>query len=131
MKRALLDARVDSSRVDYVNAHATGTPVGDVAEAHAISRVCPQALVSSVKGAIGHTIAAAGAIEAATCIAALQGGWVPGTAGLREPDPGCPVRLLRRPVQRELGIVVSNSFGFGGQNCSLVFGSAQRRYRVA
>ena len=122
MRRALIDAGIPPEAVDYVTAHGTGTPVGDIAEAQAIARVFGSRVpVSSVKGALGHTIAAAGAIEAAACLAAFQGGFLPGTCGLEEPDPACQVRVLSAPVEESAAIVLSNSFGFGGQNASLVF----------
>jgi len=124
MRAALDDASIGAEQVDYVNAHATGTPVGDTAEAAAIRRVAPSAYVSSIKGAVGHTIAAAGAIEAAACIAALEGGFIPGTTGLRTVDPVIGLRVVSAPVQEAPQVVVSNSFGFGGQNASLVFGKA-------
>jgi 3-oxoacyl-[acyl-carrier-protein] synthase II len=124
MRAALKDAGILGSQVDYVNAHATGTPVGDIAEAAAIRAVTPAAQVSSIKGAIGHTIAAAGAIEAAACIAALEGGFMPGTVGLRDPDPEINLRLLMGAANIGPRIAVSNSFGFGGQNAALVFGHA-------
>lgn len=125
MRAALKDAGLEPGVIDYVNAHATGTPVGDTAEAAAIAAVTPQARVSSIKGAIGHTIAAAGAIEAAACIAALEGGFLPGTAGLSDPDPSVDLRLVSGVERRALQTVMSNSFGFGGQNASLVFGHAR------
>ena len=100
MRAALADAGLSGDDVDYVNAHATATPVGDVAEAAAILRVAPDAAVSSFKGSIGHTIAAAGAIEAAGCIAALEGGFLPGTAGLAEVDPDLGIHALKETVHR-------------------------------
>jgi len=126
MRRALKDARLDVGQVGYVNAHGTGTPVGDVAEAKAIRRVLGDRVpVSSIKGALGHTIAAAGGVELAACIAALEGGWLPGTMGLSEPDPACAVRLLKEGVfEGPVEHMISNSFGFGGQNCALVVGRA-------
>ena len=124
MRAALADAGLESSVVDYVNAHATATPVGDIAEAAAIARVTPRAAVSSFKGAVGHTIAAAGAIEAAGCIAALEGGFLPGTAGLVEVDPVIRLKVLKQTVNHAPKVVMSNSFGFGGQNAALVFGLA-------
>jgi 3-oxoacyl-[acyl-carrier-protein] synthase II len=122
--RALKDAGLPPGVVDYVNAHATGTPVGDVAEALAVSRTIGAVPVSSVKGALGHTIAAAGAIEAAACVAGLQGGWMPGTTGFSTPDPDCPIEVLAQPRAAKLEVVVSNSFGFGGQNAALVIAHA-------
>ncbi len=125
MRAALSDAGIAPDRVGYVNAHATGTPVGDTAEAAAIHRVVPHAKVSSIKGAVGHTIAAAGAIEAAACVAALEQGFIPGTAGLEAVDSKMDVDVVKTPVSAALEVVMSNSFGFGGQNASLVFGHAE------
>jgi 3-oxoacyl-[acyl-carrier-protein] synthase II len=122
MQRALVDAGLTAADIDYVNAHGTGTPVGDRAEALAIRRVLGDVRVSSTKGAIGHTIAAAGAVEAAICVQALQTGVLPGTVGLSEVDPDCPVEVLTTPRPMAARAILSNSFGFGGQNCALVFG---------
>lgn len=125
MRAALADAELTPGDVDYLNAHATGTPVGDVAEALACHRVLGDRVpISSIKGAIGHTIAAAGAVEAAACIAALQEGFLPGTHGLEQLDPACPVPVLAAPVSAAAGVVLSNSFGFGGQNATLVLARA-------
>jgi 3-oxoacyl-[acyl-carrier-protein] synthase II len=127
MRRALADANLQPSDIGYINAHGTGTPVGDVAEARAIWRVFGESVpVSSIKGAIGHTIAAAGAVEAAAAIVAMSGGWLPGTVGLRRQDPECPIRALRAPCVQSVSAVLSNSFGFGGQNCSIILGSVER-----
>ena len=126
MRRALEDAGIRAELVDHVNAHATGTPVGDLAEARAVARVFSDRVpVSSTKGALGHTIAAAGAVEAAVCIAAMEGGWLPGTAGLQQVDPGCPARILADPVHQPSQVMMSNSFGFGGQNASLVLAAPE------
>ena len=126
MRRALADAGLAPGRVAYVNAHGTGTPVGDVAESRAVARVFGAGMpTSSIKGAVGHTIAAAGAVEAAACVLGLQGGFLPGTTGLLTPDPACPVDALRGPLERSVGVMLSNSFGFGGQNCSLLLGRAE------
>ena len=121
MRRALSDAGLD--RVEHVNAHGTGTPLGDAVEARAIREVLGSGVpVSSIKGALGHCIAAAGAVEAAACVGALAGGWTPGTSGCERPDE-LGVRVQRDPGPA-VGTLLSNSFGFGGQNCSLVFGRA-------
>ena len=126
MRRALRDAGLEAGRVAYVNAHGTGTPVGDIAESRAVARVFGEGMAtSSIKGALGHTIAAAGAVEAAACVLGLQGGFLPGTTGLQDPDPACPIDALRAPVEREVAVMISNSFGFGGQNCSLLLGRAE------
>ncbi len=124
MRRALVDAEITAFDVDYVNAHGTGTPVGDRAEALAVRAVLGDVPVSSFKGAVGHTIAAAGAVELALCLAALAEGVMPGTVGLEELDPECPANVLVGELARAPRILVSNSFGFGGQNCALVLARA-------
>ncbi len=120
MRRALRDAGLAASDVDYVNAHGTGTPVGDVAEARAVVEVLGDVPVSSFKGAIGHTIAAAGAVELAWCVRMLGESRTWATVGLEQPDPEIRCNLLTRHAERAPGVVLSNSFGFGGQNCALV-----------
>lgn len=120
MRRALADAGIGPGDVHYVNAHGTGTPVGDRAEALAVHRVLGDVPVSSFKGAVGHCIAAAGAVELALCLALFGSGLVPGTPGLEEPDPDLPANVVPQPVPGEVRCLVSNSFGFGGQNCALV-----------
>lgn len=121
MRCALQDAKKSIADVDYINAHGTGTPVGDVAEAAAIHRIFGGHVpVSSIKGAIGHTIAAAGALEAAATVLALQGGWLPGTVGHRDTDSACPISVINEPRPSTSRVAISNSFGFGGQNCALV-----------
>ncbi len=125
MRRALRDAGLEPADIDHINTHGTGTPVGDLAEAKAIRRVFGERVaVSSIKGAIGHTIAAAGALEAAASILGLEGGWLPGTVGFGEADPECRVNVLAGSVERSARFVLSNSFGFGGQNSCIVLGCA-------
>ncbi|MCP4809032.1 MAG: beta-ketoacyl-[acyl-carrier-protein] synthase II [Proteobacteria bacterium] len=122
MRRALAEAGL--STVEHVNCHGTGTPLGDKVEARAVRQVLgPDVPVSSIKGAIGHCIAAAGAVEAAACIAALHEGWSPGTSGCEVVDD-LGVTVQRDPVEGAMQTLLSNSFGFGGQNCSLIFGRA-------
>ncbi|MFN7147443.1 MAG: beta-ketoacyl-[acyl-carrier-protein] synthase family protein, partial [Myxococcota bacterium] len=123
MARALRDAGLTAADIDYVNAHGTGTPVGDRAEALAVRRVLGDVPVSSFKGAVGHTVAAAGAVELALCLAAFRDGVLPGTVGLEEPDPECPANVLVKHVAKRPRAILSNSFGFGGQNCALVVGA--------
>lgn len=123
MKRALRDAQLTPKDIGYVNAHGTGTPLGDQAETKAISGLFGSNIpVSSIKGAIGHCIAAAGAVEAVACIGSLVEGILPGTVGLEEQDEECPVLALKDTIDKQVEYMVTNSFGFGGQNCSLVFG---------
>lgn len=125
MRRALRDGGLSADDVQYVNCHGTGTPLGDEAETRAVARVFGDRVpVSSIKGAIGHTIAAAGALECAACVAALEGGFLPGTVGLDELDPEIAVPVVQAARPAALQVVLSNSFGFGGQNCSLLLGAA-------
>ena len=122
MRRALHDAGLDT--VDHVNCHGTGTPLGDTVEARAVREVLGDAVpISSIKGAIGHCIAAAGAVEAAACVAALHQGWSPGTSGCERVDD-LGVLVQRDPTDTPMHTLLSNSFGFGGQNCSLILGRA-------
>jgi 3-oxoacyl-(acyl-carrier-protein) synthase len=121
---ALDDAEVRPGEVDYVNAHGTATPANDLVEGLALDRVFgPDApLTSSTKGATGHALGAAGAIEAVLSVAVMSTGFVPATVGLVSPDP--EVRIRHVPpggLERPLSIAVSNSFGFGGNNAVLVF----------
>jgi 3-oxoacyl-[acyl-carrier-protein] synthase II len=118
MRRALDDAGWDA--VDYINAHGTGTPFNDASEAAAIRAVCPQAPVSSTKGMTGHALGAAGAIEAAFCILAMEDGFLPPNINLRESDSGLDiVANSARPAR--IRRAMSNSFGFGGSNATVLF----------
>lgn len=128
MRAALRDARLDPTDVDYVNAHATGTQSGDLEEGHAIADVFGahatngDLWVSSTKSVMGHLLGAAGAVEAAMCVKALQTSLVPPTANLEDQDPEChldcvPLTARERTIRHAL----SNSFGFGGTNATLVF----------
>jgi 3-oxoacyl-[acyl-carrier-protein] synthase II len=125
MRQALADARLDPGAVDYVNAHATSTPVGDLAEARVLEAVFGPALarvpVSSTKSMTGHLLTAAAAVEALACLVAMERRAVPPTINLDNPDPDC--RLCHVPNQARPHTVrtaVSNSFGFGGSNTCLV-----------
>src|SRR5262249_38124126 len=115
----------DPDAVDYVNAHGTGTPQNDVVETRAIKHVLGARAfripVSSTKSQVGHCLAAAGAIEALATLLALRGGFVPPTATLAEPDPECDLDFVPR-VSRPAALrtALSNSYGFGGNNTSLV-----------
>jgi 3-oxoacyl-[acyl-carrier-protein] synthase II len=126
MEAALRDAGVSPSEVDYVNAHATSTPAGDRVEAEALRAVLgPQAeraAVSSTKGATGHLLGAAGALEALFCVRALEEGELPPTLNLDRPDPACALDHVRGKARSQRArVALSNSFGFGGVNAALVF----------
>jgi 3-oxoacyl-[acyl-carrier-protein] synthase II len=126
---ALADASVDPSGIDYVNAHASSTPIGDVAEARALVRALGERAaavpVSGTKALTGHPLGATGAIEAAMCSLVIRDGWAPGTANLEAPDDETAVLLpglLHAGAEGDFGRVLSTSFGFGGLNAALVFG---------
>ncbi len=125
MRRALKSAGLDPQEVDYINAHGTGTKLNDVIEAAAITRIFGSngPPVSSSKGQFGHAIAAAGAIEALAALAAFSGDRLPPNAHLSTPDPELEIDLVERSGRvASARSVLSNSFGFGGQNVSLLFG---------
>jgi 3-oxoacyl-[acyl-carrier-protein] synthase II len=116
---------VRPEQINYVNAHGTGTPLNDSAEAAAINRWAGEAVrnvrVSSTKGSIGHLLGAAGAVEAVICAMALREGWFPPMTRLETPDPACQFPLVTKQEQGTLEFALSNSFGFGGSNASLLF----------
>ncbi|MBF2754299.1 MAG: beta-ketoacyl-ACP synthase II [Gammaproteobacteria bacterium AqS3] len=126
MAGALRDAGIEPSQIGYINAHGTSTPLGDIAELRAIRRVFGAAAddlcISSTKSMIGHTLGAAGAFEAVVCALSLRDQVVHPTLNLEQPDPDCDLDCVpgsERPVALECAL--SNSFGFGGTNASLVF----------
>jgi len=125
MRLALADARLDAREIDYVNAHATATDVGDIAESHAMLDVLGDRVpVSSTKGFTGHTLGACGAIEAAFCIAMMREGWLAPNRTLEHVDPRCASLdyVGRIPTLRATQRMMSNNFAFGGLNTSLVIG---------
>jgi 3-oxoacyl-[acyl-carrier-protein] synthase II len=123
MRIALDDAKLAPSDVHYVNAHATGTVIGDAAESHATASLFGERVpVSSLKGHIGHTLGACGAIEAALAIGMMREGFIAPTRNLEEVDPKCaPLDYVRELRERSLAVVMSNKFAFGGLNTSLLF----------
>lgn len=129
MRMALRSAGMAPEQISYINAHGTATPQGDICEAQAIQAVfgahARRLAVSSTKGATGHMLGAAGAVEMAVCSKAIQTGIVPPTLNLDHPDPGCDLDLVPHTA-REMAVdaIVNNSFGFGGHNACLV----ARRY---
>ncbi len=125
MKRALRSAGVAPDEVSYINAHGTSTPVGDTAETRAIRSVfgahAERIPVSSIKSMIGHALGGSASIEAAACTLAIRDGVVPPTINLTDPDPECDLDYVAEGARKmELDVVLSNSFGFGGANTSLV-----------
>lgn len=124
---ALARAGLDGSAVDYVNLHGTASPKNDEVEAALVARrFGPGTRASATKGLTGHTMGAAGMLEAAVCLLALQHGLVPGSTGCEQPDGAGTggARLVLEPCESALHTAVSHSFGFGGNNAVLVFGRA-------
>ena len=124
MRRALKNADVETDEVDYINAHATSTPLGDKAEAEAITRVFDQHTkdihVSSCKSMLGHMLGAAGAVEAAITALSMKRGIITPTINLQDPDPVIYLNYVTSAIEKNINVAVSNSFGFGGVNAVLV-----------
>jgi 3-oxoacyl-[acyl-carrier-protein] synthase II len=116
---------IQVNEVAYINAHGTGTAHNDASEARAIERWAGHSVasidVSSVKGSIGHLLGGAGAVEAVVCLMVLQENWLPPEPMVEHVDPVCRFRLVRTPSSARPGVVLSNSFGFGGANATLAF----------
>lgn len=127
MRQALAGAGLQPADIDYINLHGTATPSNDAAEARAVAAVFGASTIacSSTKGATGHALGAAGGIEAVISALALQHGFMPGGVNTHTLDSDLPVNYLLENRAQNLRHVLSNSFGFGGTNCSLVFGRAQ------
>ncbi len=126
MENAIRDAAIDPAAIDYINAHGTSTVAGDVAEVRAIKRALGSAAetvaVSSTKSMIGHMLGAAGAVEAVFSVLAIRDQVAPPTINLDTPDVDCDLNLVPNTAQqRRIDVVLSNSFGFGGTNGSLLF----------
>lgn len=125
MRRALKSAGIAPEEVDYVNAHGTATPVGDTAETRAIRTVfgahADRLAVSSTKSMLGHALGGSASIEAGACVFALRDGMIPPTINLHDPDPECDLDYVPNTARKaDLKVVISNSFGFGGANTTLV-----------
>jgi 3-oxoacyl-[acyl-carrier-protein] synthase II len=129
VRQALADARTEPAQVDYINAHATSTPVGDVAEARVLAAVFGDAVrripVSSTKSMMGHLLTAAAAVEALACLVAMDRGALPPTINLQRPDPECGLCHVANDARPgRVRVAMSNSFGFGGSNTCLVLKAA-------
>ena len=125
MQAALNDAGLNPGEIDYINAHGTSTPLGDKAETRAIKQVFGESAktvsISSTKSQLGHSLGASGGTELIICLKALQDGIVPPTANLTDPDPDCDLDYTPlKPKEKDLTYAMSNSFGFGGHNASVI-----------
>ena len=126
MRLSLKDAKLNPADIDYINAHGTSTPAGDVNETIAMKHVfgdsAKTVAVSSTKSMTGHLLGAAGALEAMYCVQAIQHQVAPPTTNLENPSPECDLNYVpNEPQARKIRAALSNSFGFGGTNASLVF----------
>jgi len=130
MKNALQEAGISPSDVEYINLHGTGTRDNDLAEAKAIHSIFGKNIppVSSVKGATGHSLGASGAIESIICVAAIREGLIPANTGCMNPDPALNLKPVLAPLEQKVSVVLSNSFGFGGNNACLVFADPRAKY---
>lgn len=131
MRRALEDAGMSPGDVDYINAHGTSTPLGDTAETQAIKVVFGEhartVAISSTKSMTGHLLGAAGAVELIACLKAIEQGLIPPTINYEYPDPACDLDYVpNRPRKQAVDVALSNSFGFGGQNATIIVRRWQR-----
>jgi 3-oxoacyl-[acyl-carrier-protein] synthase-1 len=125
MADALASAHLTAQDIEYVNLHGTATRTNDAAEERAVFDLFGATTpCSSTKGATGHLLGASGIVEALVCTIALREGFMPGSPNTREIDPGMRVRYLLESERRAARRAMSNSFGFGGSNCSLIFARA-------
>ena len=123
MRDALARAGIEAGSVGYLNLHGTSTPANDAIEARAVAALFPDTLhAGSSKGWTGHTLGAAGIVESVFALIALRDGLLPGTLNSDTPDPDCGPQIRFDNARRDIGHAMNNSFGFGGNNCSLVFG---------
>jgi 3-oxoacyl-(acyl-carrier-protein) synthase len=125
MKMALRNGGLNTTDISYINAHGTSTPQGDIAETQAIKSLfgehARKLAVSSTKGATGHMLGAAGAVEMVVCTKAIQTDTVPPTINYENPDPQCDLDYVPNTArQTRVNAIVNNSFGFGGHNASVV-----------
>lgn len=122
MKAALIDASIEEKDIDYINAHGTGTEANDRVESLAVETLFVNTYVSSTKAITGHTLGAAGALEAIISCEAIKRSLIPPQTGLVEAD-NTKIKLPKEAIQQEIKYVLSNSFAFGGNNTSIIFGA--------
>ncbi len=123
IRNALQDAEVNADRVNYINAHATSTPLGDMAEVEALKQIFSsrnKIAMNATKSMIGHALGAAGGIEAVACVKAILDGKIHPTLNLEDPEPGLDFHVPTHAEKWDVDVAISNSFGFGGHNATLV-----------
>lgn len=131
MRAAVADAGLAPEDVDYINAHATSTPQGDAGETQAIKAVfgghAGKLAISSTKSMTGHLLGASGAVELIACVQAIRDGVIPPTINLETPDPACDLDYVPNKARRQaVAVALSNSFGFGGQNATIIVGAPRQ-----
>lgn len=129
LNNALKDSHVDAGSINYISAHATSTPVGDMAEVNAMKKVFPdpsKIVMNSTKSMIGHSLGAAGGLEAVVVIKAIQEGIVHPTINLDDPEPNLGFQVPTKAEKHKINVAVSNSFGFGGHNASILFAAYKK-----
>lgn len=125
MAKAIKDAGIDASEIDYINAHGTSTPVGDISETTAVKKALGEhaykVAISSTKSMTGHLLGAAGGVEAVICGLAIKNGIIPPTINLDNPDPECDLDYVPNTARKaDVRVAMSNSFGFGGHNATII-----------
>ncbi|HDZ84160.1 MAG TPA: beta-ketoacyl-ACP synthase II, partial [Nitrospirae bacterium] len=129
IRNALVDANIRTNEVDYINAHATSTKLGDSAETKAVKKVFGEQSsniqISSCKSMLGHMLGAAGAVETAVTALSISNGIITPTINLEEPDPDCDLNYATSAINRDIEVSITNSFGFGGANAVLVLRKIQ------
>ena len=126
MINAIKDANIKPEEIDYINAHGTSTPINDKFETAAVKTVFKDhaynLAMSSIKGATGHLLGAAGAVESIACIKAIENSFIPPTIGYKEKDEECDLDIVpNKGKKKEINYAMNNSLGFGGHNSSLIF----------
>jgi len=126
MEMALADARISPGEIDYINAHGTSTYLNDINETQAIKRVfmdrAKKIPISATKSVTGHLLGAAGSVEAVFSILSIRDGVIPPTINLENPDPECDLDYVpQKAREAKISVTMSNAFGFGGSNATLVF----------
>ncbi|BBI18360.1 3-oxoacyl-ACP synthase (plasmid) [Neochlamydia sp. S13] len=126
VRNALADADIKAEEVDYINAHGTSTPAGDMAEVRALKKVFKEPssiIMNSTKSMIGHCLGAAGAMEAVVTAKAIESGWVHPSINLEDPEPDLEFHIPTVAEKKDINIAISNTFGFGGHNATIVLGA--------